>query len=172
MKPCVPCGSTVQVIQNAQALDKAKATPQEGCLFMCVPCLVPGAAPWCALLGPRVAPRVAHCARALPQNLPSLRHDQQPCRSHAHASPLGTVSPAAPTPPACRRTYSTLISKGRLAQLVAWVGGEAFDGPIVLDECHKGAACSYSFCVWPLQGRAWVLGCTPAVPFGKPWHAF
>ena len=26
----------LQVIQNAQALDKAKSTPQEGCLFMCV----------------------------------------------------------------------------------------------------------------------------------------
>ncbi|KAI7844526.1 hypothetical protein COHA_001884 [Chlorella ohadii] len=61
-------GSHIEVIQNAQALDKAKSTPQEGCLFM---------------------------------------------------------------------TYSTLISKGRLAQLVAWVGGPSFDGPIVLDECHK-----------------------------------
>ena len=40
------------------------------------------------------------------------------------------------------RTYSTLISnvkgKPRLQQLVDWVGGRDYDGPIVLDECHKG----------------------------------
>lgn len=39
-------------------------------------------------------------------------------------------------------TYSTLINKNRegetrLDQLVDWCGGEAFDGLIMLDECHK-----------------------------------
>ena len=40
-----------------------------------------------------------------------------------------------------RRTYSTLVShvKGssRLDQVVAWVGGPDFDGPLIFDECHK-----------------------------------
>ncbi|RHY30971.1 hypothetical protein DYB32_003872 [Aphanomyces invadans] len=40
-------------------------------------------------------------------------------------------------------TYSTLTSnynhptKSRLLQIVAWCGGEAFDGCILFDECHK-----------------------------------
>ncbi|KAL7546737.1 hypothetical protein ACHAWF_010073 [Thalassiosira exigua] len=37
-------------------------------------------------------------------------------------------------------TYSTLVSKGRFEQLLAWCGGdspESFDGLILLDECHK-----------------------------------
>ncbi len=56
-----------------------------------------------------------------------------------------------------RRTYSTLISKGRLAQLVAWVGGPSFDGPIVLDECHKGAALPLSWRVAGCMGSACCL---------------
>ena len=39
------------------------------------------------------------------------------------------------------RTYSTLVShvKGssRLDQVVSWVGGADFDGPLIFDECHK-----------------------------------
>lgn len=63
-----------------------------------------------------------------------------------------------------RRTYSTLISKGRLAQLVAWVGGPTFAGPIVLDECHKGAAwvhCVGMPAVCESVGRAaaWMCAC-------------
>ncbi|KAI3433451.1 hypothetical protein D9Q98_003264 [Chlorella vulgaris] len=65
-------GSHIQVVQNAQALDRSTNTPQEGCLFL---------------------------------------------------------------------TYSTLISnvKGRtrLQQVIDWLGGPDFDGPIILDECHK-----------------------------------
>ena len=42
---------------------------------------------------------------------------------------------------ACCRTYSTLVShvKGssRLDQVVSWVGGPNFDGPLIFDECHK-----------------------------------
>jgi hypothetical protein len=40
-----------------------------------------------------------------------------------------------------RRTYSTLISghkgKTRLQQVIDWVGGPDFSGPLVMDECHK-----------------------------------
>ena len=39
------------------------------------------------------------------------------------------------------RTYHTLISPGkgktRLEQVIEWVGGPDFDGPIVFDEAHK-----------------------------------
>ena len=39
------------------------------------------------------------------------------------------------------RTYSTLISnvkgKSRIQQVIDWVGGPEFSGPLVLDECHK-----------------------------------
>lgn len=35
-------------------------------------------------------------------------------------------------------TYSTLVAKNRLEQLIEWCGdGEAFGGLICLDECHK-----------------------------------
>ena len=39
------------------------------------------------------------------------------------------------------RTYSTLISghkgRSRLQQVIDWVGGPDFSGPLVMDECHK-----------------------------------
>jgi hypothetical protein len=31
---CLPAACLLQVIQNAQALDKINSTPQEGCLFL------------------------------------------------------------------------------------------------------------------------------------------
>jgi hypothetical protein len=44
----------------------------------------------------------------------------------------------------CCRTYATLVGKEgagrgrtRLEQVVSWVGGPAWDGLLVLDECHK-----------------------------------
>jgi hypothetical protein len=38
-------------------------------------------------------------------------------------------------------TYATLVSKNqrgsRLEQILEWFGGEAADGCVLLDECHK-----------------------------------
>ena len=42
-------------------------------------------------------------------------------------------------------TYSTLVSKtnkcSRLDQIIEWFGGDAADGCILLDECHKVGGC-------------------------------
>lgn len=49
-------------------------------------------------------------------------------------------------------TYSTLVSSGgrgrqtRYEQIVEWLGGAAFDGALVFDECHKCAAALTARC--------------------------
>lgn len=34
-------------------------------------------------------------------------------------------------------TYATIATRGRLEQVLEWLGGEEFDGLLLLDECHK-----------------------------------
>ena len=77
-------------------------------------------------------PAVPACCRRLPASSGAghAHHSDAPCPSLVLPAPFGR-------PPA----DTTLIGQGRggrsrLQQLVDWVGGPAFDGPIVFDEAH------------------------------------
>ena len=91
---------------------------------------------------PRVLQSLERCNHQLHCSIchPDLPENPEPS---AAVTALAMITGTAPSHDiqACCRTYSTLVShvKGssRLDQVVSWVGGPDFDGPLIFDECHK-----------------------------------